>query len=150
MNDLRKKLDSELIVAAKSKDALRLSVLRMLKSAIKYKEIDIKPKELLDADIIQVISTMVKQRNDSITAYNGANRKDLADKESAEIKILNEFLPPQLSKDEIRAMLMEVVAKIGAKGAGDAGKVMKEAMPLFTGKAQGKEVNEIVREILSN
>jgi uncharacterized protein YqeY len=148
MSGLKEKLESEMISAAKSRDKLRLSTIRMIRSSIKYKEIDSK-KELADSDIVNVIVGMAKQRNDSVESFKKGGRDDLVAKEEAELIILKEFLPPQMSKEDIRAKTEEVIKNIGASGLQDLGKVMKEIMPLLQGRAQGKEVSAIVKDLLS-
>jgi uncharacterized protein YqeY len=143
------KLNSAMVAAAKSKDKLRLSTIRMVKSSIKYKEIETK-KELETPDIIQVLSTMAKQRTDSLNAFKEGGRDDLAAKEEAELTILKEFLPAQLSREEIVQKAKEVIEKVGASDIKDLGKVMKEIKPLVLGRAPGKEVSSVVKELLTS
>lgn len=125
----------------------RLSTLRMLLSAIKYKEVDAK-HQLGDEEVVAVVSTLVKQRLDSIEQFTKGNRPDLADKEQAELVILKAYLPPQLSADEIREIVKKAAAETGASGAKDMGKLMKAVMPHVKGKSDGKLVNDIVKEVL--
>jgi len=148
MGELRSKLESAIKDAMRSKDKLRLTTLRMVKSAIRYKEIDSKA-ELGDPDIIQVLATMVKQRTDSIKAFKEGGRDELADKEEQELKMLQEFLPPQMSPEDILIKAKEVIEDVGASGAKDFGKVMKAVMPLVRGMASGKEVTAIVKDLLT-
>jgi uncharacterized protein YqeY len=142
---LRNKINEELTLAMKARDALRLSVLRMMKSAVKNKEIDVRA-ELDDAAVLQVLSTLVKQRKDSIEQFTRGGRADLADKEAAEIRIIEAYLPAGVSDEEIAAVVDEVVAASGASSARDTGPVMKQCMARFAGKlVDGKKVNMLVK-----
>ena len=148
MSDLINKLDSAVKEAMRAKDKLRLTTLRMVKSAVKYKEIDSKT-ELSDPEIVQVLATMVKQRTDSISAFRDGGREELAKKEEQELGILKEFMPPQMTPEDIKAKAQEIIQKVGAQSANDFGKVMKEVMSLVRGRASGKEVTAIVKELLT-
>ncbi len=145
---LKEQLDGELKSAMREKDAVRLSVVRMLKSAIKYREIELM-KPLDDAGVIGVISTEIKRRKDSVEQYVAGKRQDLADKEEAEIKVLQGWLPAQLSADELQKLVEAAVQKSGAQGPKDMGAVMKLLMPETQGKADGKVVSELVKARLS-
>ncbi len=145
---LKDQLDADLKAAMRDKDALKLSVVRMLKSAIKYREIELM-KPLDDAGVLTVIASLVKQRRDSVEQYRAGNRADLADKEEAEIKVLQGWLPQQLSEDELRAKVDEAIAKVGAKGPKDMGAVMKALLPEVQGRAEGKAVSDMVKARLS-
>ncbi|MCP3677880.1 MAG: GatB/YqeY domain-containing protein [Deltaproteobacteria bacterium] len=145
---LRAKLTEEMKVAMKSGDRARLSTLRLLISAAKNREIDIK-RELNDEEVCQVISTMVRQRRESIEQFKAGGRQDLVDKEENELATLTEFLPPQLSRDDIASLVSGVVEEINAAGMKDMGRVMKELLPKVTGKADGKVVSDIVKEQLT-
>jgi uncharacterized protein len=112
---LREKLDEDLKSAMRAKDSLRMNTVRGLKSAIKYREIELM-KPLDDAGILGVVATEIKRRRDSVDQYRAGNRPDLADKEEAEIKILQEFLPQQLTPAEVEAKVAEVIARVGAQG----------------------------------
>jgi uncharacterized protein YqeY len=132
----------------KAKDAPRLSALRMLKAAIMNKGIE-KGRDLEDAELLQVVSSLVKQRRDSIEQFSKAGRTDLVDKETAEIAVLEAYLPPAATAAEIEAAVSAAVAETGASSAKDMGKVMKAVMPMLAGKnADGKAVNEAVRRKL--
>jgi hypothetical protein len=145
---LRDKINDDLTAAMKSKDTLRLSVLRMMKTAIKNKEIELRA-ELEDAQSIQVLSTLVKQRKDSVEQFTSGGRPELADKEAAEIKIIEAYLPAALSDDEIERTVDEVVRETGAASPKDVGAVMKQCMARFAGKVvDGKRVNAAVRRRL--
>ncbi len=145
---IKESLKSDLVTAMKARDELRLSTLRLITSAIKNKEID-ERKELDDDGVLAVLNTAAKQRRDSIEQYEKGGRIDLADKEKAELVIIQGYLPQQLSKDEVAAIIKETVAETGAAGAKDMGKVMKALMPKVKGKADGKLVNELVKELLT-
>jgi hypothetical protein len=125
-----------------------MNTVRGLKSAIKYREIELM-KPLDDAGILGVVSTEIKRRRDSVEQYRAGNRPDLADKEEAEIKILQEFLPQQLSPAEVEAKVAEVIARVGAQGPKDMGAVMKALLPEVQGRADGKVVSELVKQRLA-
>ena len=144
---LRQDIHKDIAVAMKSGDKERLSTVRMLMSAIKYKEVDAH-RELTDEETIAVISSLVKQRQDSIEQFTKGNRLDLVEKESKELEVLRTYLPPQLSEAEVRDIIKKAVAETGATGQKDMGKLMKVVMPQVKGKADGKMVNDIVKEIL--
>jgi len=144
---LHERLDTDLKAAMRAKDELRKLVLRSLLSAMNYAEIA-KQKKLDDGGIIEVIGKEIKQRRESIEAYGKGNRQDLVDKETAEMVILQEYMPAQMSRDEIMAIIQNVIAEVGAKGPGDKGKVMQKLMPQVKGKADGNEVNNLVTELL--
>jgi uncharacterized protein YqeY len=145
---LREKLDEDLKSAMRAKDSLRMNTVRGLKSAIKYREIELM-KPLDDAGILGVVSTEIKRRRDSVEQYRAGNRPDLADKEEAEIKILQEFLPQQLTPAEVEAKVTEVIARVGAQGPKDMGAVMKALLPEVQGRADGKVVSELVKQRLA-
>lgn len=144
----KEKMNEEMVLAAKTRDKLRLSALRMLKSGMHNREIDLK-RELNEAEFLQLLSSMVKQRKDSIEQFAKGGRTDLVEKEEAELKVIEEFLPAQLSEAELDAAIAEAVRAVGAEGVRDMGKVMKVLMPKLTGRADGKAVGEKVKERLS-
>jgi uncharacterized protein len=145
---LRDRISEDLIAAMKAKDAARLSVLRMMKTAVKNKEIDTRAP-LDDAAVIQVLSTQIKQRRDSIEQFARGGRQDLVDKETAEIKVVEEYLPAAVSEEEIALVVAEVVKETGASSVKDLGRVMKECMARFAGKpVDGKKVNQVVKALL--
>jgi uncharacterized protein len=142
---LRDKINEDLTSAMKARAAARLSVLRMMKAAVKNKEIEVRG-ELDDASVIQVLSTLIKQRKDSIAQYLQGGRKDLADKEAAEIPIIEEYLPAAVTDGEIAEVVDEVVRTTGASSIKDMGAVMKQCMARFAGKlVDGKKVNTMVK-----
>jgi uncharacterized protein len=145
---LRDKVNADIASAMKAKDAARLSALRMMKAAIMNKGIE-KGHDLDDAEVVQVLTSLVKQRRDSIEQFSKAGRIDLVDKETAEIGVLEAYLPPAASADEIEAAVAAAVAETGASSAKDMGKVMKAVMPKLAGThVDGKTVNEAVRRKL--
>lgn len=145
---LNEKIAADLTAAMKAKDAGRLSALRMLKAAVMNKGVE-KNRDLDDAEILQVIASLVKQRKDSIEQFGKAGRTDLVEKESAEAAILQDYLPPAVTQAEIDAAVAAAIAETGATSVKDMGKVMKAVMPKLAGKnADGKAVNEAVRRSL--
>jgi uncharacterized protein YqeY len=145
---LTERIDQEMKDSARAQDKRRLGTLRMLKSAMKYREIET-GKALEDADVVAVVGTLIKQRKDSAAQYTAGGRPELADNENAEIRILEAFLPRQLTDDELSAMVQEAVASAGAKGPKDMGAVMKALMPKVAGKADGKKVSDAVKSALA-
>jgi len=144
----KERVDQETVQAAKDKDKIRLSALRMLKNGLHNREIDLK-RELNETEFLQLLSSMVKQRKDSIEQFEKGGRADLVEKESAELKVIEEFLPAQLSEADIDNLIQETIRETGASSARDMGKVMKVLMPKLTGKADGKAVGEKVKALLS-
>jgi uncharacterized protein YqeY len=145
---LAERIDNEMKDAARAKQAQRLNTLRMLKSAMKYREIE-QGKALDDADIVGVIGTLIKQRRDSAAQYLAGGRPELAANENAEIAILEAFLPRQLTDDELSALVQEAIAASGAKSPKDMGGVMKALMPKVAGRAEGKRVSDAVKAALA-
>ena len=146
---LNEQIAADLTAAMKAKDATRLSALRMLKAAVMNKGMVEKGRDLEDAEVLQVVASLVKQRRDSIEQFSKAGRTDLVDKETAEIAILEHYLPPAVSAEDIEAVVAAAIAETGASSAKDMGKVMKAVMPKLAGKnADGKAVNEAVRRKL--
>jgi hypothetical protein len=145
---LSDKVNADITAAMKAKDAARLSALRMMKAAIMNKGVE-KGRDLEDAEVLQVLASLVKQRRDSIDQFSKAGRTDLVDKETAEIAVLEEYLPPAASAADIDAAVAAAIAETGAASPRDMGKVMKAVMPKLAGKnADGKAVNEAVRRKL--
>ena len=145
---LTDKVNADIAAAMKARDAARLSALRMMKAAIMNKGVE-KGRDLEDAEVVQVIAGLVKQRRDSIEQFSKAGRSDLVDKETAEIAVLAEFLPPAATPDEIETAVAAAIAETGATSAKDVGKVMKAVMPKLAGKnADGRTINEAVRRKL--
>ena len=135
--------------ALKAKDGIRVSVLRFLLAGIRNREID-KREPLNEEEILAEIASSVKRRRESIEAFKNGGRQDLVDKEEAELTILSQYLPEQIPDEEVRRIAREVIQAVGAASPSDIGKVMKELMPRVKGRAEGRTVNEIVRELLSS
>jgi len=147
---LQDKIQGQIAEAMRSKDQLRLDVLRMMKSAVKLKEVE-KMKALEENEVIAVLNTLVKQRKDSIEQFRKGGREELAQKEEAEIKIIEEYLPAAASEEDIRRAVAEAVQETGAASMKDMGKVMKAALARLTGKsADGARVSQLVKETLSS
>lgn len=146
--NLNAQIAADLTAAMKAKDAARLSALRMLKAAVMNKEVE-KGRTLEDAEVQQVIASLVKQRRDSIEQFEKAGRTDLVEKETGEVRVLELYLPPAVSQEEIDAAVAAAIAETGASSPKDMGKVMKAVMPKLAGKnVDGKAVNEAVRRTL--
>ncbi len=147
---LRERLDADMKAAMKAREDLKLQVIRGVKSAIKYREVEGEKAVVLDeAGILQVVGSEIKKRRDSVEQYRAGKREDLAQKEEAEIAILQAYLPAQLSPEELARKVDEAVAKVGAKGPKDMGAVMKALMPEVQGRADGKAVSELVKQKLA-
>jgi uncharacterized protein YqeY len=151
---MRERLENDLKKALKEREALRVSCLRMLKAKVMEKEVSLRAKQgidyrLSDDEIVQVASAYAKQRRDSIESYRKGSREDLASKEEAELAIVEEYLPQQLSREEIAEIVRRAVEESGASSPKDMGAVMKLVMPEVKGAADGKLVNQIVREALA-
>ncbi len=142
------KVAADVIAALKAGEELKKSTCRLLLNALKNKEKELK-SELADDDAFRIVATLIRQRGESIESYNKGGRPELAEKEAAEIEILKVYLPPQLSAEELLAIVKEAAARIGASGMKDMGKLMKEVMPAVKGKADGKAVNETVKRVLA-
>ena len=145
---LRERLTEEMKGAMKARDELRLSTIRLVKSAVRNREIELK-SELDDTGIREVIASLVKQRRESIGLFRQAGRDDLAEKEEKELQVLFDFLPPQLSRPELEELVQKAIAECGAGGIKEMGKVMKALTPHVAGRADGKTVAEVVREKLA-
>jgi uncharacterized protein len=139
----------DLTKAIKGRDKERLLVLRGLKAEIKNKQVELRLKDLTDEQIFGVLRSEVKKRKEAIEKFIEGSRRDLAEKEEAELTILSGYVPPQLSEDEIKEVLTQVIQEVSASGPKDLGKVMKTAMGKFSGMADGSEVNRLARELLS-
>ena len=148
MSDFKSQLNDELKTALRSGDKLRLSVLRLLSALIKNREVE-KRGPLTDAEILQAIIASCKQRQDSIEQFKQGGRADLVEKESAELSILQSYLPAPLTGDELRALIRQAIQDVQAASPKDMGKVMAALMPKVAGRADGKAVSALVREMLS-
>jgi len=146
---LRQKLSDDLKQAMRGGDKVRRLVIRLVMAAIKNAEIS-KQVDLDDADILGIIAKEVRQRRESVEAFKQGNRQDLVAQEEAELTILNEYLPRQMTREEIIVAARRVIEGIGAQGPGDKGKVMPKLIAQLKGKADGREINAVVTELLTS
>jgi hypothetical protein len=149
MSTTRAKLEADIRDAMRAHNQQRLDALRFLKSRIQQVEVD-ERKTLDEAGVLEVVSRQVKERRDSIRAFAEGHRDDLVAKESAELAIVEEYLPPQLGREELLALIQGVIREVGAESLRDKGKVMGRLMPQVRGKADGTEVNNLVTELLES
>ncbi|MBE7368602.1 GatB/YqeY domain-containing protein [Ramlibacter pallidus] len=148
MTTLKERITEDMKAAMRAKETERLGAIRMLTAAIKQKEVD-ERVELDDAAVVGIVDKLLKQRKDSIDAFQKAGRQDLADKEQAEVAVLQAYLPARLSADEVAAEVKAIVAEVGAKGPGDMGKVMGAAKQRLAGKADMGQVSAAVKAALA-
>lgn len=146
--NLSDRLAEDLKQAMKDRDKIRLSVLRMVRSALKNQEIE-RGQALTDEDTLAVLQKELKQRRDSLEAFQQASRSDLAEQATQEIDILNEYLPKQLTSDELTELVSEVIQSVGATSKADIGKVMGQLMPKIRGRADGKAAQAVVQKLLN-
>ncbi len=149
MSALHTQLTEDMKNALKSGDKARLGVLRMTLAQLKDERIRLQ-KELTDEDVIRILAKGVKSRKDSVESYRSGGREDLAEKEAFEISVLEQYLPEQMSEEDVRAVVAEVIRQTGAASMKDMGKVMGPAMARLKGKADGKMVQDIVRALLGS
>ena len=145
---LKERITEDMKAAMRAKDTERLGTIRLLTAAMKQKEVD-ERIELDDAAVVGIVDKLIKQRKDSVEAFQKAGRTDLADKEAAEITVLQAYLPARLSQEEIAAEVKAIVAELGAKGPGDMGKVMGAAKQRLAGKAEMGQVSAAVKAALA-
>ncbi|MDP1595597.1 MAG: GatB/YqeY domain-containing protein [Methylotenera sp.] len=145
---LKLQITEDMKTAMRAKDSARLGAIRLLQAAIKQREVD-ERIELTDADVITAIEKMLKQRRDSITAYESAKRDDLADIEKYEVSVLQTYLPQQLTEAEVLSILEQVVVDTGAAGIKDMGKVMAAIKPLVAGKADMGTISGLIKTRLA-
>ena len=151
MSDLKSKLENEMKEAMKTGNSVRLSVIRLLRSSIRNREIEKgKGASLNDREVTEVIVSAVKQRHDSIEQFAKGNRNDLVEREKSELEILQSFLPEPMSETEIRSLVARVISESGASGMKDMGKVMKVLAPQVVGRADNATVSRLVKESLSS
>jgi uncharacterized protein YqeY len=148
-SQLKQKLTDDLKQAMKSGDKVRRSVIRLVMAAIKNTEIA-QQATLADGDILGVIAKEVRQRHESIDAFKLGDRQDLLAQEEAELAILNEYLPQQMTREEIIAAARQVIEEVGAQGLGDKSKVMPKLIAQLKGRADGREINAVVTELISS
>lgn len=141
------KLTEEMKTAMKSRDEVRLSTIRLVKSALKYEEIA-KGHQLSDDETVAVIAREAKKRREAVEGAEQAGRTDIADKERAELEVLQEFLPKQLDEQEITKIVRDTMSEVGAAGPKDKGRLMGALMPKVKGRADGKLVNQVVERLL--
>jgi len=148
MSTLKDRITEDMKAAMRARDSERLSVIRMLLAACKQREVD-ERIVLEDSDVVGLVDKLIKQRKDSITAFRLGGRTDLADKESAEVRVLEAYLPQRLGADEIQAAVAAIVAGLGASGPGDMGRVMAAAKAQLAGKAEMALVSSAVKQALA-
>jgi len=144
---LRDTIDADIKDALKSGAKDKVSTLRMLNAALKNKQID-RRRPLTEEEVIETVRSLIKQRHDSIEQFAKGGRQDLVDKETAEIAVLERYLPQQMAREELEAMVRAAITQTGAQGARDMGKVMKAIIPMVGGRADGKLVSELVKNAL--
>ena len=145
---LKDKLTEDLKQAMRQGDELGRSTLRLVMAAIKNAEIE-KRRELEEGELLAIIAKEAKQRRESIAQFEKGRRQDLADREKAELQVLAAYLPEQLSREEIEAQACQIIEEIGAASPAQMGQVMRQLMPLMQGKADGKLVSQVVKELLA-
>ena len=145
---LKAQITEDMKTAMRAKDSERLGTIRLLQAAMKQKEVD-ERVELDDAAIVAIVDKLIKQRKDSIAAFEGAGRQDLADKEKSEMAVLQAYLPERMSEGEVAAAVQAIVAELGAKGPGDMGKVMGAVKTRLAGKADMGQVSAAVKAALA-
>jgi uncharacterized protein YqeY len=141
---LREQIDSDIKDAMKAGAKDKVSALRMLSAALKNKQIE-KRAPLTDGEVADTVRSLIKQRKDSIEQFGKGGRQDLVDKETAEVAVLEVYLPQQMAREEIEKIVREVIGQTGAQGAKDMGKVMKALVPILAGRADNKLVSELVK-----
>ena len=147
--EIREKLTSDMKTAMRDKDQLRLETIRSLQSAIKNKEIEVRPNPISGEDVLAVIKKMAKQRRESIDQFQTAGRQDLVDKEAAELKVIEGYLPAQMSRDQVEKIVAETIAELKASTIKDMGPVMKAVAAKTAGSADNKMVSEVIKSKLS-
>jgi len=145
---LRETISNDIKSAMKERDMERLNALRMVQSAFKNREIELRPNPMPEEEYLAVVKKLVKQRKESIEQFQQAGRQDLVDKETAELKLLETFLPAQMSREEIEKLVVEVIAAVGAKTVKEMGAVMKEMQVRTKGSADNKIVSEVIKSKL--
>jgi uncharacterized protein YqeY len=146
---LKLKLDNDLKQAMRSGDKVKRSVLRLLLAAVHNVEIA-RQAELKDSDVLGIIAKEARQREESIAAFKQGNRQDLVSQEEAELAILKTYLPQQMAREEIATEARRIIAEVGARGPGDKGKVMPKLVAELKGRADGREINSVVTDLLSS
>ena len=147
--DIQERLSEDLKQAMRQGDEVRRSILRMVRSSVHNDEIA-KQRSLEDAEVLQVITRMLRQNRESIEAYEKGNRPELVEREKAEMAILQEYQPPQLSEDDLIELARKIIEETGAQGPGDIGKVMARLMPQVKGRADGAQVSSLMSRLLAS
>ncbi len=147
--EIREQIMADVKDAMRSKDQLKLNTLRFLQSAVKNREIELRPNSITSDEVMGVIKKLVKQRKESIEQYQNGGRQDLADQEAAELKVLEGYLPAQMGREQIEKVVTEVIASLSAKTVKDMGPVMKEVIARTAGAADNKTVSEVIKSKLS-
>lgn len=142
---IREQLTNDMKTAMREKNTLKLEAIRFLQAAIKNREIELRPDPISNDEVMAVVKRMVKQRKESIEQYKAANRQDLVDKEAAELKILETYLPAQMSREQIEAMVVATIAELKASSIKDMGNVMKAVTAKAAGSADNKIVSEVIK-----
>jgi uncharacterized protein YqeY len=145
---LSERLNEDMKQAMKAQDKFKLSVIRMVRAAIKNIEIDTK-RTLDDSEVLDVLNREIKQRKDSLQEFEKAGRDDLAENVKAEIAVLSEYMPQQLTEEEVKAIVQQTIQETGASSKADMGKVMGALMPKVKGRADGRLVNQLVQQLLA-
>lgn len=147
--EIREKLTADMKTAMREKNTLKLEAIRFLQAAIKNREIEMRPDPITNDEVLGVVKKMVKQRKESIEQYTAANRQDLVDKETSELKILEEYLPAQMSREQIEALVAQTITELKATSIKDMGGVMKSVIAKAQGAADNKIVSEIIKSKLA-
>lgn len=147
--EIREKITADVKAAMIAKESAKLGALRMLQAAIKNREIELRPNAITGEEVMGVVKKLVKQRKESIDQFQQAGRQDLVDQETAELKVLEVYLPAQMSREQIEALVTEVIAALGAKTVKDMGPVMKEVIAKSAGAADNKVVSEVIKSKLA-
>ncbi|MFN7262629.1 MAG: GatB/YqeY domain-containing protein [Pseudobdellovibrionaceae bacterium] len=147
--EIRNRLLNDMKEAMKNKDQMKLDAIRFLQAAIKNKEIDMRPDPITEEEVMGVIKRMIKQRKESAEQYQAAGRQDLVDKEVAELKILETYLPAQMGKDQVEAVVIATISELKASSVKDMGPVMKAVIAKTAGQADNKLVSEIIKSKLT-
>lgn len=147
--EIREKIMNDMKTAMRDKDQVKLDAIRFLQAAIKNREIEVRPAAITADDVMAVLKKLVKQRRESIEQYQAANRQDLVDKEASELKIIEAYLPAQMSKEQVEAIVAQVIAETKASSIKDMGTVMKAVVAKTAGTADNKMVSEAIKAKLS-
>ena len=147
---LTQRITQDLVAAQKAQEKIKMSSLRMLRAAIQTAAIEAKPQELDEAGVLQVIRKLIKQRKESIEAFRKGGRQDLVDQETAELAVLEQYMPAAVPPEDIRRAVTEAIRSVGATSAKDFGRVMKQAMASLAGRADGKDVQQVVQTLLTS